>query len=269
MPRSRTQNNDMPWKPAIITVLESSGVAMTCKEIAREIVSRPLRKSVGATPRDTVSTCITTSLNRDGEQSPFQRVDTGLYILRDTPMTRGAAAAVSPKAETVAVDDEGAGIIRAVGMYWRRELVDWTTHASLLGQEEEKADTVDFGAQKGVYLLHDGREVIYVGRASDQTLGKRLSDHTSDRLNTRWDRFSWFGLLRVLESGKLEKQEYRDLDMDDLIKMMESILIEGLEPRQNRKRGDDLTDVEYLQVESPKLKKKRDAAFLAELQSRL
>jgi hypothetical protein len=262
----------MPWKQAIITVLQSTGVAMTCKEIAREIVSRPLRKSVGATPRDTVSAYITTSLNREGDQSPFQRVDTGLYILRDTSMTRGSSAAVSPKAETVAVDasDEGAaGIIRAVGMYWRRELVDWTTHAPLWGQYEEGADPVDFGPQKGVYLLHDGREVIYVGRASDQTLGKRLSDHTSDRLNTRWDRFSWFGLLRVTPEGKLEKQEYPDLNTDDLIKMMESILIEGLEPRQNRKRGDDLTDVEYLQVESPRLRTRRNAALLAEIQANM
>jgi hypothetical protein len=50
---------------------------------------------------------------------------------------------------------------------------------------------------------------------------------------------------------------------------MEALLIEGLEPPQNRKRGDDFSAVEYLQAENPKLKKKKAVAILAELQSKL
>ncbi len=33
---------------------------------------------------------------------------------------------------------------------------------------------VNFHGQMGIYLLYDGREVIYVGRTTDRALGKRL-----------------------------------------------------------------------------------------------
>ena len=42
-----------------------------------------------------------------------------------------------------------------------------------------------------------------------------------------------------------------------IIPAMEAVLIEGLEPRQNRKRGDDLSAVEYIQKEDPEIQKKR------------
>ena len=40
------------------------------------------------------------------------------------------------------------------------------------------------------------------------------------------------------------------------------ILIEALEPRQNRKRGDDLAAVEYLQKVDPEIEKKKVKATL-------
>jgi hypothetical protein len=42
-----------------------------------------------------------------------------------------------------------------------------------------------------------------------------------------------------------------------LIPALEAILIEALEPRQNRKRGDDLSAVEYIQLEDPSIQKKK------------
>lgn len=42
-----------------------------------------------------------------------------------------------------------------------------------------------------------------------------------------------------------------------MIPALEAILIEALEPRQNRKRGDDLSAVEYMQKEDPAIQKKR------------
>ena len=42
-----------------------------------------------------------------------------------------------------------------------------------------------------------------------------------------------------------------------MIPALEAILIEALEPRQNRKRGDDLSAVEYIQREDPEIQKKR------------
>lgn len=117
------------------------------------------------------------------------------------------------------------------------------------------ATPVDFTKQLGVYLLYDGREVIYVGRTTDRPLGRRLYEHTVDRMSARWNRFSWFGFLPVSDSGTLGKLP-GTFDATKMIPALEAILIEALEPRQNRKRGDDLAAVEFLQKEDPTIKKK-------------
>ncbi len=44
---------------------------------------------------------------------------------------------------------------------------------------------------------------------------------------------------------------------EQIIPALEAILIEALEPRQNRKRGDDLKAVEYLQHEDAEIKKQK------------
>ncbi|MFQ6608184.1 MAG: hypothetical protein ACE5EE_06555 [Fidelibacterota bacterium] len=46
---------------------------------------------------------------------------------------------------------------------------------------------------------------------------------------------------------------------------MEALLIEGLEPPQNRRRGDDFSAVEYLQAEDTDLKDKQTNEFILEL----
>ena len=88
-----------------------------------------------------------------------------------------------------------------------------------------------------------------------------LYEHTVDRLATRWDRFSWFGLLPVSEKGTLGSLP-ESFETSKLIPALEAILIEALEPRQNRKRGDDLTAVEYLQKEDPEVERKKKRTIL-------
>src|SRR5690606_4460404 len=94
-------------------------------------------------------------------------------------------------------------IITSFGMFWRKDAVEWVASPKLLGMQQIGATPVDFNKQLGIYLLYDGREVIYVGRTTDRPLGRRLYEHTVDRMSARWDRFSWFGLLPVAESGQL------------------------------------------------------------------
>ncbi len=48
-----------------------------------------------------------------------------------------------------------------------------------------------------------------------------------------------------------------------MIPALEPILIEPLEPRQNRKRGDDLSAVEFIQHEDPAIERERTRALLA------
>jgi len=82
------------------------------------------------------------------------------------------------------------------------------------------------------------------------------SEHTLDRFSSRWDRFSWFGLLPVSDKGILGEQP-ESYNGPKIIPAIEAILIEALEPRQNRKRGDDLSAVEYIQKEDPEIQKKK------------
>lgn len=103
---------------------------------------------------------------------------------------------------------------------------------------------------------------------TDQALGVRLRQHTVDRLNGRWDRFSWFGVFAPSESGALSPATER-FDLEMLIVTMEALLIEGLEPRQNRKRGDDFRAVEFLQVEDPEIQKRRMVQMMDSLKAKL
>jgi hypothetical protein len=256
---------DLPWRDAIIEVLRRQGAAMHYATIAEHVVGERLRDAVGATPASTVNAVITTSLNNEGDRSPFQRVARGEYVLR---------AAVGAPQLPVQVDagaaapDEVEGPIQAFGMFWDRDRVRWTASPVVLGRQQIGADAVDMARQRGVYLLYDGREVVYVGRSTDRPLGIRLYEHTYDRLRTRWNRFSWFGLCPVDEHGTLG-EPLGGQTPDQFISALEALLIEALEPGQNRRRGDGFTAVEFIQAEDPEMERAHLRAAIAELQARL
>lgn len=167
---------DMPWREAIIEVLRREGAAMHYTAIAERVVADGLREAVGATPASTVNAVITTSLNSDGERSPFQRVARGEYVLRPALDRRQALVALAPRDEAL---DEVEGPIHAFGMFWDRDRVRWTANPAVLGRQQIGADAVDMAGQRGVYLLYDGREVVYVGRCTDRSLGTRLYEPTT------------------------------------------------------------------------------------------
>ncbi len=69
-----------------------------------------------------------------------------------------------------------------------------------------------------------------------------------------------------------EVRAYLDKEHADWLRAltpMEALLIEGLEPPQNRRRGDDFRAIEYIQREDPELERRRLASLLGEIQSRL
>ncbi|MCR9077315.1 MAG: hypothetical protein NXI07_14855, partial [bacterium] len=65
--------------------------------------------------------------------------------------------------------------------------------------------------------------------------------------------------------GSLELNINGSITTDILIATMEALLIEGLEPPQNRKRGDGFSAVEFLQVPDPELEKRRREQLLRQL----
>jgi hypothetical protein len=258
-------SKNVPWRDAIVEVMSHAKASMHYTEVADAIIEQKLREDVGATPANTVARFISEDINANAEKSVFVRTERGHYMLRD------AVSGVPTPEEKDDNDgpDGGAGLINAFGMYWRRDLVHWSKGVSLFGKQPGADATVDFSPQHGIYLLHDHRGVVYVGRTTDQALGNRLFQHTSDRLNGRWDRFSWFGVYAVKEDGSLQISPDTTHAENACITAMEAILIEGLEPPQNRKRGDDFGGVEYLQVEDPKLKEIKVSKIIDEIKSKL
>jgi hypothetical protein len=260
--------SELKWREAIVKVFEDEKKALQFTEIAQLIAERGYRKSLGATPQGTVSANITTDINSKKEKSVFAKVDKGIYILRKFLDDSSQLVIEEEEAETVTTQQstkERYSIINAFGIYWNRNLVHWKTIPDLLGIQQIGASEINFKNQVGIYLLHDGRETIYVGQAIEQPLGQRLKYHTTDRMGGRWDRFSWFGFFPVNEDGNL----ITDIQLDNITvknigDLLEAILIESIEPRQNRKQGNLFSGNEYLQKESPEIKKRQKEQIIRE-----
>ncbi|HVT36565.1 MAG TPA: GIY-YIG nuclease family protein [Nevskiaceae bacterium] len=138
----------------------------------------------------------------------------------------------------------------------------------MFGKQQAASTPVDFGKQKGLYILYDHHTVVYVGRAIDRPLGRRLYEHTIDRLASRWNRFSWFGFHEVTDDGRLQDVPVKT-SLAALVATLEALLIESLEPPQNRKRGDDFSVNEYIQDGDPELKERELQNTLRAIEQKL
>jgi len=257
------------WKEAIKRVLKESDVPLHYTEISDNILTRGYYATDWATPAATVNAQLSSSVKHDGEKSPFIRVGKGIFSLR------GVSAAVAPlhepKAETPRVEAEeesSDSIIHSFGMYWQRDLVVWRNDLKMFGKQQSLSKPVNFAKQKGIYILYDHHTVVYVGRAIDRPLGKRLYEHTVDRLGSRWNRFSWFGLLDVTQEGNLRELPFNS-SLAALVATLEALLIESLEPPQNRKRGDDFSAIEYIQDIDPELKEREIQNTLRSIEQKM
>lgn len=263
---------DLKWKEAIEKVLDEEKKELHYTEIAELIAERGYRKSLGATPQDTVSANLTTDISTNKERSIFARFGKGFYILRkylgveDDSIDDSEPQIVNDKIIT----KDNHKIVNAFGIYWNRNLIHWKSTPDLLGRQQNGATEVNFKNQIGIYLLHDSRETIYVGQAIKQPLGKRLNEHTTDRLAGRWDRFSWFGFYPVTEDAELNlNAKFKEFSIHNLGDILEAILIESIEPRQNRKQGNSVAGIEFLQQEAPEIKKKLKEQMIKELTDKL
>ena len=273
---------NMSWREAIERVLVEEARSLHYSEISELILSKGYYKTEGATPDATVNAQITSSIKYQGGKSPFLKVSRGTYTLSGAKPAGVSTAAASatialppatPKvlkeAQTAGVEDElDESVIRCLGMYWQRDLVVWKRDPRVFGKQQALSKPVDFGVQRGIYILYDHHTVVYVGRSIDRPLGKRLYEHTIDRLGSRWNRFSWFGLLDVTDDGKLVQIPIQ-VSLPSLIATLEALLIEALEPPQNRKRGDDFSVMEYIQDIDPEIKERELQSTLRAIEQKL
>ena len=147
-------------------------------------------------------------------------------------------------------------LFRAYGLFWRVDEVDWFPGGGtgkpfrLLGRRGRSSphlQIADFRRQHGIYILYGNFGPHYVGLARRQSLGARLKQHTRDEHAGKWDRFSWFGFLRVLPSR----------DERGLQKL-------GRAPLQRRASVDGMiADVEALLIKSMALRNKAQMSFAA------
>ena len=85
------------------------------------------------------------------------------------------------------------------------------------------------------------------------------SNHISNQLSFRWNQFSWFGFRDVDDVSALLKPMPPQVDAERFLAIMETVLIEALEPPINGRRGDYLGPI-YQQVEDPDLATLRSQA---------
>lgn len=149
--------------------------------------------------------------------------------------------------------------VTSFGIYWERD-AEWNS-GKLYGKHlpdpinKKKPGVVNFAEQDAVYLLHRDSEIVYVGQTLGRTSGlaERLHAHTrSPTLHSRWNRFSWFGFRAVHHDSlpvRLGKATLRrGFGVADLVSTVEAILIEAVEPRNNRQGGVGFKDLAYGQV---------------------
>ena len=151
----------LKWKDAIVKVFEDEKKALHYAEIVELIAEKGCRKSLGATPQDTVSAAITTDIKAHKEKSIFARVDKGIYVLRKFLDDSSQLEATDIESEAAVIEKETKEvykIINSFGIYRNRELVHWKSYPDLLGIQQVGASEVNFKEQIGIYLLHDGRE---------------------------------------------------------------------------------------------------------------
>lgn len=132
------------------------------------------------------------------------------------------------------------------GLFWHSDRIEWGypgNAGTLLGKQLAKEDPIDFRYQRGVYALYDENfNMLYVGQAGygNKRLYDRLDNHMSDHLAERWQRFSWFGIDRVVgKSGKrkLKESEPKAPTVGAVLNHLEAILIAAAEPALNRQGG--------------------------------
>ena len=183
----------LTWNQAIEKVLQASTTPLHYKEITERIIAVDLRVSLGATPAATVNAQIAASIKHDGTKSPYVRISKGVFALaKPFPIAPGTVLDQQPSnaGDSEEEVEPQYDIVTSFGMFWRRNAIEWGANPRLLGMQQIGATPVDFNRQLGIYLLYDGREVIYIGRATERPLGRRLYEHTFDRMAVRWDRFS-------------------------------------------------------------------------------
>ena len=230
----------LSWQDAIRRVLNEAEEPLNYNQITDLIEAGRLRTMTGATPATTVNR----QLGMMVSEGEVVRTGRGEYALPETAKQFEVAEAVQEQEADAAVVDPNKLTVKTYGMYWDRNIVDWTpVRGQLWGQQSDDATPVNFADQDGIYLLHSWNEIVYVGQTftvkGEGGLYDRLRSHHADRTkrkSDRWDTFSWFGFKPVDNSGQLLAAPASG-DLASVIDVIEALFIEAFMPRLNMQTG--------------------------------
>ncbi len=164
-------------------------------------------------------------------------------------------------------------LIKNYGLFWKEEDVFWGKQGksgTLLGKSAKNSSRiVDFRDQIGIYVLYADYKIVYIGQAGagkDSNLFARLSQHRRNDLAGRWNQFSWFGLLAVLNNNILaaSKQNHNH-DTKVVLDHFEAMLIHVIEPPLNRQGGKWGKSEQFLQLRDKENIGSKDSEVLREI----
>ena len=257
---------ELGWQDAIVSALQDADKPLHYQEITKIIGEKGLRTLTGATPDATVNSHLSRMI-KEGHPSYDERlrkVSRGVFefAFRDDVAV--------PEQESDDLDDEEQDSnpdlivwVPAYALYWDKDKVKWGTSGQILGRQNQDAETVDFSEQQGVYILHNNYSVVYVGCTTEK-LYNRMREHNRDHKSGRWNKFSWFGFRGVDgQTGKLTVMPTK-VNPKSLVRILEAVLIEVLQPPVNGRRGDYM-GIQYKQVPHPDIAKEQSLSFLRNL----
>lgn len=243
------------WKEAAIVVLRNNADGMHYLDITKRIIDQGLITDFGATPAASLAATLSLDMKNNPQDTIFERIGKAKYRLKlnaqipEIKLPKNIVQRVNAESDSIDEEEIDYGFINAYGMYWDRDLIDWNKKpGELYGRQKDATISVNFADQDGVYLLYNNETVIYVGKANTSSMFERLRSHTSDRLQQRWNKFSWFGVKPVDGNGKLLQSKPSNLSADDLVSTLEALLIEAVEPNQNRQAGKGFGLIEFFQI---------------------
>ena len=241
------------WDEVILQVLKENKKPMHYRDIASAIIEQHLRPEdkIGSTPAITVNSYLR------GEKLKDKVIANGKgeYALASNSHPNAGTAHL-PSVPTQQDENPEDVLITAYGRFWDRKLFE-ANDQELYGTniQTKKSANVCFSKYSGIYLLHKGYEVIYVGQATE--LAKRIGDHINDDKRNRWDNFSWFTITSLKDNEMPEGITKKNLSHKSLLDTLEALLIETLGPERNKKVGNDFEDKEFEQIEEVEYLKRK------------
>ncbi|RPI71466.1 MAG: hypothetical protein EHM38_03830 [Geobacteraceae bacterium] len=241
----------------IIHVLSQDSKPMGYEEIAVELAEQGKIAAFGVMPRKQIRTVIDSAILQEGDGCPIVTTYPGEYLMRKnaSPAHLQAAKRMDRKLGT-----DRLGIITCFGHQWLRERVIWKPKTEIFGCQFQKSPRINFADQTGFYVLYsEDRSIEYIDYTGDRNLGDCLYEHTLDRLDGRWERFSFFCLKPINDDGTLGPLPVEAKIGDvNVMASMKSILLELAEPRSNRRHYDYFSTLIFIQWRNPQIEIKRE-----------